>query len=432
MTDEAQFGRRGFLKGVAAAPAVLAQRNPNDRLGVACIGVGTRGHGLLPEAQAIPNVEIRIICDLYTGHVARAEKLCTNPKVRVVHEWEKAVADPDIDVVIIATPDFWHAPMVLAAAAAKKDIYTEKGWCMSMADAKKMRRAIRESRVVMQLGHQYRSVPSMHRAREIYRSGELGRVNMIRILEDRTFPSPYWKFYNDYDILEMPKDASPQTIDWDRWIANAPRQPFSIDRFFTWRCWWDYGTGIAGDLMSHLWDGANFIVEMGIPESVSTQGGMYFWKEARDVPDTWNVLFDYPSRDLAVTFSCTQMSKHYGEVTQLLGREKTMECSAGGCRTYPAEWKPEVQKRLADLRKEAVAKGLSPAGMTIQPDYVFKPGDLKVTSHMENFIECVRTRGVPRCGVDRAFEEAAAIMMSVESFKQGRRVRWDKAQEEIV
>ena len=401
--------------------------------------MGTRGHELLLQARDTANVEIRVICDLYTRNVDRARELSKNPKVRAVKEWEKAVADPDVDIVLIATPDFWHAKMVLAAADAKKDIYTEKGWCTNLADAKKMRRMIKERQVVMQLGHQYRSSPYIQRAREIYRSGQLGSVNGIRILEDRTFQEPYWKFYEDYGVTEFPKDASPETIDWDRWIANAPRKvPFSADRFFTWRCWWDYGTGIAGDLMTHLWDSINFITDAGIPETAATQGGIYFWKGGRDVPDNWNMIFDYPHKDLAVTFSCTQMNKHTGgDLIQFLGRERTLEAHAGLCRTYDGEWKPQVAKRIGEFKKAGAAKGMRPPDVIPPPDYSFTaPGTPaprgQFPAHMENFIACVRSRGTPICGVDRAFEEAATLSMSVESFKQGRRVRWDKAKEEIV
>lgn len=125
--------RRRFWRSssgaLAAVPALPAQRGAHDRLGFAGIGVGTRGHTLLQQAQAVPNTEVRIICDLYEGNIRRAKSLCSNPNVRTVHEWEKAVADPWVDAVIIATPDFWHAPMVLCAAEAKKDVNVEKGWC---------------------------------------------------------------------------------------------------------------------------------------------------------------------------------------------------------------------------------------------------------------------------------------------------------------
>lgn len=436
-------GRRKFLKdvtvagaGLAAAagsaPAVMAQRSPSDTIGVAAVGVGTQGHRLMRAAQDVPNTEIRVICDLYEGNRNRAKEFCKNQKVRMVREWEKAVADPDIDAVIIATPDFWHAPMVIAAAEAKKDIYVEKGWCTRLDDAKKMRNAVKQNRVVMQLGHQYNSVPAYHKAREIYRSGQLGKVTLVRQFIDRTRQFPEWQFYTDYQITEMPKDAGLETIDWDRFIRNAPHRPFDAERFFTWRRWWDYGTGIAGDLMSHVWDGVNMVMGMGIPETAMTQGGNYFWKDGRDVPDMWHVLFDYPKQELAINFGCTFHNTHGGEVSQILGREKTLEVAPGFCRVYDGEWKPEYGDKRAKAREMAKQLGLQPQDAVVPPDYSMAPGEIKVSSHMEDFLDCVRTRKEPRCGVDRAFEEAVAILMSVESYKQGRKVRWEPSFEEIV
>ena len=143
----------------------------------------------------------------------------------------------------------------------------------------------------------------MHKAREIFRSGALGKVPLVRTYIDQAAASSSWKFYTDYSITEMPKDASVETIDWNRFIANAPKRSFDAERFFTWRCYWDYGTGIAGDLLTHLWDGVNMVMGMGIPESAVTQGGTYFWKGDREVPDMWHVLFDYPKQQLAVSFA---------------------------------------------------------------------------------------------------------------------------------
>jgi len=443
MSASDNLARRTFLMGVAAAgtglaagvrtgPALLAEKSPNEVIGVASIGVGTQGHSLLQFAQAVPHAEIRIICDLYTGNVARARTLCKNPKVRVVHEWEKVVQDPDIDAVIIATPDFWHAPMVVAAAQAKKDIYVEKGWCTRLDDAKRMRQAVKDNKVVMQLGHHYNSAPAYYKAREIFRSGALGRLPLVRTYIDRAGAHSMWKFYTDYAVTEMPHDAGPNTIDWDRFIANAPPRPFDAERFFTWRCYWDYGTGIAGDLLSHLWDGVNMIVGMGIPDSAVTHGGTYFWTTDREVPDQWSVMFDYPKLSMGLSFACNFHNSHVGEITQLLGREMTVEVNHTVCRTYSAEWKPEYDEKARRARATAWQLGLNPQDAIVPPDYSFRPDEIQVTSHMQDFLDCTRSRGVPRCGVDRAFEEAAAILMSVEAFRQGRKVRWDPIREEIV
>ncbi|MCW5979195.1 MAG: Gfo/Idh/MocA family oxidoreductase [Bryobacteraceae bacterium] len=437
------IGRRNFLKtttvagaGLGAAlgaPAVLAQRRIGEKIGVAVIGVGTRGFYLMQQFQNIEDVEIRSICDLYDGNLKRARQNVRNDRVRTTKEWEKVMADPDIDAVVIATPDFWHAPMTIAAAEAKKDVYVEKGWCVTLDQAKAMRKAILANSIVMQLGHNYNSDPFFHKAREIYQSGQLGKVTSIRLFIDRTRQWPEWQFFQDYNIYEMPKDANAGTIDWNRFIAGAAeKRSFDPERFFLWRKWWDYGTGIAGDLMSHLWDSANMVAGMGAPKTAVTQGGVYFWKDGRNVPDNWNVLFDYPERELIVSFQCTFSNRHYGEVEQFLGREMTLEVAPGVCRTFAAEWKPDFAARQKQAAEMAVRAGIDPRDFPVPPDYSMKKGELEVTSHWQNFIDCVRSRAMPRCGVDRAFEEAVAVFMSVEAFKRETKVKWDAEKEEIV
>lgn len=451
MNSNQSMDRRTFLKSGAAAGAglVLATgqapaqgaKGANNRIRVACIGVGTQGHRLLQAVQAVPDTEVSVICDLYTSNIERAKKLCTNKDVRIVKEWEAVVADPAIDAVIIATPDFWHCAMTVAAAKNKKDIYVEKGLCITLAEAKQMRQAVRDHKVVLQLGHHMNSLPQLHKARELFRSGALGKVPLIRGYIDRTSALPEWQFYTDYPIREMPKDASPATIDWKRFVAGSlhPNRPFDAERFFTWRRYWDYGTGIAGDLLTHIWDSINMVAGMGIPESAMTQGGKYFWKNDREVPDMWHVLFDYPQKDLAVTFGCSFHNKHVGENIQFLGRDLTMEVSSQYCRTYVPDWKPEAEERVmagrkiaAEVRKAAEQLKLPAPPTAVAPDYSYRPGELKVSSHMQDFFDCIRSRGTPRCGMDRAFEEAVALIMSVESYRRETKVKWDPVKEEIV
>ncbi len=429
--------RRDFLKSaaaLAAAPAVLAQKKPNETVGVAMIGVGTRGYYLFQEFQKIQGVEIRSICDLYDDNLKRARLAAINDSVKTGKEWEKVMADPSIDAVVIATPDFWHAPMTIRAAEMKKDVYVEKGWCLNLGQAKRMRAAIKDNHIVMQLGHNYNSMGWFHKAREIYRSGELGKVAAIRLYIDRTGQYPEWQFFQTYENPVMPSDASPETIDWQRFTAadTATKRPFNAERFFLWRKWWEYGNGIAGDLLSHLWDSANMVAGMGIPETTVTQGGDYFWKDGRDVPDQWNVLMDYPTKELSVSFMCTFNNRHYGEVEQYLGRDKTLEVSPRFCRTFPAEWKPGAKEYVEKNAAALEAMGYAPGDAPQIPDYSMKKDELQVSSHWQNFIDCVRSREMPRCGVNRAFEEAAAIFLSVESYKRNAKVRWDAASETIM
>lgn len=417
------FTRRAFIAGatsLAAAPA-LAQRGPNDRIGVAMIGVGTRGIYLLEQVQQCPNTEIRVICDLYDGNLKRAASRA--PKAVVTKEWEKAVSSSDVDAVFIATPDFWHAPIAVAAARAKKHVYVEKALCRTLEEAKAIRQAVRDNQVVLQLGHHQNSDPYFVKAREIFRTGQLGKTVLARTYIDRTNAWPEWQFYTAYDIQQRPADASQQTIDWQRFIANAPSIPFDAERFFRWRCWWEYGTGIAGDLMSHQWDGVNMIMRMGIPEAVQTMGGLYFWKQDREVPDQWHVSFEYPKQELNVLFSNSFHNRHNGAGTYILGRDATIEVSTNWCRVFEGEWKPQYAGRIWELEKN---------GQTPPPVYAMKKGELEVSSHMRDFIDCLRTGETPRCGIDRAWEEAVTVVMSVEAFRKERKVRWDAANEQIV
>ena len=418
---------------LAGAPALLAQRGANDKIGVAVIGVGTRGYYLMNKFQEIDGVEIRSVCDLYDGNLSRARQALKNDRVRTTKAWEEVIDDTDIDAVVIATPDFWHAPMTIAAAEAKKDVYVEKGWCVTLQQAKEMRKAILSNQIVMQLGHNYNSEATFHKAREIYRSGQLGKVNNIRLIIDRTRKWPEWQFFQEYEIYEMPEDAGPGTIDWERFIRSAPtKRNFDAERFFLWRKWWEYGTGIAGDLMSHLWDSANMVAGMGIPETAVTQGGVYFWKDGRDVPDTWNVMFDYPTKELVVSFQCTFNNTHYDEVEQFLGRDLTMEVSPEFCRTFAAEWKDDFEDRERKAADMARTVGIEPRDFPVPPITSMGRGEMEISDHWQNFIDCVRTRAVPRCGVDQAFQEAAAVFLSVEAYKREAKVRWDPATEEIV
>jgi predicted dehydrogenase len=417
---------------LAGAPAILAQRNPNDKMGIAMVGVGTRGIYLLERAQECPNTEIRVIADLYDGNLQRAGKTAFNKKAQLTKEWEKAVSSPDVDAVFIATPDFWHAPMAIRAAQNKKHVYVEKALCRTLEEAKGIRKAVRDNKVVLQLGHHQNSDPYFIKAREIFQSGKLGKVALCRTYIDRTSAWPEWQFYTRYENQVTPPDANLRTIDWQRWIANAPAIPFDVEKFFRWRCWWEYGTGIAGDLMSHQWDGVNMIVGMGIPEAVQTMGGLYYWTKDRTVPDQWHVMMEYPKKEMNVTFGCSFHNRHHGTNTYIFGREATIEVHTDWCRLYGAEWKPEYGQKAAAARKQAQSLGMNPSEFPVQPDYAMKKGELEVSNHMRNFIDCIRSGETPRCGLDRAFDEAVTVVMSVEAYRKERKVRWDPVKEEIV
>src|SRR5512140_3319211 len=188
--SKSHLGRREFLASTIAAPAVLAQRNPNDKVGIAVVGVGTRGTYLHRDVQEATNTEVRMICDLYDGNLKREADACRNRKVQTTKDWEQAIASPDVDAVLIATPDFWHAPMAIRAAQLKKHVYVEKAMCRTLQEAKDIRKAVKDNGVVFQLGHHENSDPNFVKAREIYRSGQLGKMPLVRTYIDRTSAWP--------------------------------------------------------------------------------------------------------------------------------------------------------------------------------------------------------------------------------------------------
>lgn len=430
--------RRAFLKTGAAAPAALAaqaQTGASQKLRLASIGVGTRGIYLLERMQECPNTEIGVICDLYDSNLERARKTAFDKQAQLTKDWEKAVASKDIDAVVIATPDFWHAAMAVRAAELGKHIYVEKGLCRTLEEAKAIRKAVRQAGVTLQLGHHQNSEPSFMKAREIFQSGKLGQTALCRTCIDRTNPWPEWQFYTRYDNQVLPTDATTQSVDWDRFQRNASvKTEFDPERFFRWRCWWEYGTGIAGDLMSHQWDGVNMITGMGIPEAVQTMGGLYFWKKDREVPDQWHVLYEYPKKNMNVTFACSFHNRHHGTNTYIFGREATLEVAERHCRLYSAEWKPEYRARLEAAARRAQQLGIDPAlgPALVEPDYTWKPQENSASSHMRNWVDSIRGLDKPRCGMDRAWEEAVTIVMSVESYFKERKVKWDPVNELIV
>jgi predicted dehydrogenase len=286
--------------------------------------------------------------------------------------------------------------------------------------------------VVLQLGHQRNSDPYFFKAREIFESGRLGKVPLVRMYTDRTGSTPSWQFYSEYSNKTPPQDAGPETIDWNRFIANATERPFDRERFFLWRYWWEYATGIAGDLMSHFWDSLNMVMSLGVPQAVLSHGALNYYKEQFEVPDQWHVLFDYPQRDLSVQFNCTFHNRHMGSNSIMLGREATLHVSNEFCRLYEAEWKPGYQRRQSEAAKQAAAAGLDPTLGIVPPVYSMKAGEVEVSNHMQDFLDCARSRRTPRCGIDRAFQEAACVAMSVESYFKERKVKWDPVSEAIV
>ena len=443
MSTEHNISRREFLKNtsvvaatvgtVFGAPAILEAKNPLEKIGIGVIGVGGRGLHLMQEAQKVPFVEIRAVNEIWDYRLNRAKENSGNPRVAAYNHYEDLLNDKNIDAVIIATPDHWHVPIALAAAEAGKHIYCEKGLTTTLDQAKALRNKIKQTDLVFQLGHNGRSSGTTLRAKQIYESGAIGKVTYVRTNHFRNTNEGEWRWHLD-ENGNPPADCTPAHVDWKQFLGSAPERPFDPRRYLHWRCYWHYGTGIAGDLLSHAMDAVNFVLNLGIPHSCVTTGGIYYWDDDREVPDHWNAIYDWPDRELCVTYSCQFNNEHFGGATHYLGKDGTMDHSRG-LRVYAEEISQRYENFFEKLRdKWGMKEDESFRGKEIPPVYEWEDedDDLAVSGHVQNFVDAIRMGITTRCDINAAFEEAVTLLMSVEAYRREKKVVWDAVKEEIV
>src|SRR5213078_424209 len=288
------WSRREFLElsGAAvgaslATPSLRAGRvPPSDSVRFGMIGVGMQGSGLLEDAITLPGVTCAGAADLYDGRHMLAKEIA-GPNLPATREYRRLLDDKNIDCIVAAVPDHWHRRMVVEAVSAGKDIYIEKPMSHTAAEGVAMVDAVRKSGRILQVGSQRVSSPICAKAREMIAQGVLGELTLVEGWNGRNDPTGAWQY-------PPPPDLSPQTLDWDTWLNDAPKVPFNPLHFARWRCWRAYGTGVAGDLMVHLISG--MLVTLGwneIPKSATAMGGIFRFKDGRDMPDFHTVLFDY-------------------------------------------------------------------------------------------------------------------------------------------
>lgn len=419
--------RREFFKTAGAAAALgalssassnlFAGKGPNETIGVGCIGLGTRGGDLINAAAACPGVKVVSVCDVYRPHLQKGIDRSLNPAVKPYTDYRDVLADKNVEAVVIAAPDHWHCQMVLDATKAGKDIYCEKGFAKTVAEAKRMRQAIKQSKIVFQLGHQARQATCALQARQLIAQGLLGPITLVRTgrFGNLEPDKAIWRWYGYYNQFDRPDPSKVVTeLDWKRWLGASPGIPFNERHFWHWRCYWQYGTGQAGDLLSHELDFVQYLLGYGIPDTCMCSGLNALLKDDREVPDTWSAIYAYEKKGCTITFTGS-MNTSIGQPVEICGKEATLRFDGIAHDVTGFTIIPERFNKNPNLPK-GYEKGKTPS----QPN------------HMLDFFNCVRTRGLPKCNVDEAFIEAVTVAMSVESYRQKRMVRWDPVKEEIV
>ena len=385
------------------------------------------------------NIEYHGVCDAFTVRAAEAQDT-VGKQAKIYKNWFDLINAPDIDAVIIATPDHWHAPIAIAAAKAGKHVYVEKPMTHQIDETHELYRTVKESGIKLQVGHQHRQTDSYFKAKELINKGVLGPVSMIITNTNRNSPNGAW-------VYPIHEKASPETIDWTMFLGNAPSIPFDKDRFFRWRKYWDYGTGLNGDLMTHEYDAMNQIMGLGIPKTAVCSGGVYFYKDGREVPDVMNLSLEFPDRGFTFVYSAT-LANEYSRTNVIMGHDATMEIGSG------LVIKPD---RRSTIYADAMEKGL------IQPDqglFTYTPGSETVDAvtsateryfaskgllytyrnghqvdsahlHIKEWLESIRGNTVPSCDIEAGFEEAITSHMTTISQKMGITTYWDAATKEI-
>src|SRR6202522_216782 len=368
---------------------------PSDRVRFASIGTGTRGCELLDASLAVPGVECVAVCDLYDSRHQAAQEAVKN-QVPATRNYKEILDRKDVDAVIVAVPDHQHRRVVVDACAAGKDVYCEKPMSHNVPDGFAIVAAVAKGNRIMQVGSQRVSSIVYEKARELYAAGDLGEVFLIEGSSNRNSPSGAW-------VYPIPPDASEQTIDWNAFLVGAPKRPFDAARFFRWRCFSDYGEGLAGDLFVHLLSGIYFVSGTNeAPQRAQSSGGLFRWKGGRDFPDVIETLYDYPK--FRVILRCN-LNNAGGEPIKFHGTKGTMEINGQTLAFTPQDFspKPETYSTIgwpARLRKEYLAQWKAEHPAPEPLDYqtneamIFEAPDgySDVAAHEARFFNAVRTR----------------------------------------
>jgi predicted dehydrogenase len=267
----------------------------NDQIQVALIGSGGMGVADATTAITVPGIKLIAVCDLYDGRLEQAKKRWGND-ISTTRDFNEILSRKDIDAVIIATPDHWHKDISVAAMNHGKHVYCEKPMVHEISEGAAVVQAQTKNKVVFQVGSQGMSSLGNEKAKQLLKEGAIGQLNYAEGFWARMSPTGAWQY-------PIPADASPATVGWDAFLANTKKRPFDATRFFRWRNYRDYGTGVSGDLFVHLFSSLHFVTGSMGPEKIMASGGLRYWKDGREVPDIMLGMFDYPETKIHPAFN---------------------------------------------------------------------------------------------------------------------------------
>ncbi len=402
------ISRRDFSRGVALAatqvPTLSAAQSPSDRLRVGVIGCGIRGVGAhiktLLKMKESDNVTVNAVCDVFDKRAQQAAALTGGKAYR---DYREMLANRDVDVVVVATPDHWHAQMAIDAASAGKHVYCEKPMTHTVEEAKRVVAKIRETGVKLQVGVQAMSDDSYETAYKHFQAGDLGKVVLAQIDYSRNYDKDFW-------LKPVDPDLKPGVnFDWNLYLGPAEKRPFDADRYFNWIRYFDYSGGVPAGLFVHR--ATRIIKSLGLtfPTYGSALGGTFeFTNSKAEIPDTINIMLDYPGGPTVMLISSLANDTPVPHL--LRGHKATLEFTPTGFVIRP-------QKLYADQAKEFVHR---------------KTGGEDTELHLRNLLRAIRGQEALKCDVMLGYYGVVACQFGVLSQQRRKYLKWDAANERIV
>ena len=444
------FSRRKFLGMTAAtAGATLAAKTilldpeplfasarpvgPNDRLRFGIIGIGMQGNWLLTATGDLPGVECVRACDLYDGRHTLAREITNKPDLPATRRYQELLDDKSIDCLIAAVPDHWHKKIVVDAVSAGKDIYCEKPMSHTAAEGVEMADAQKKTGRIVQIGSQRVSSLVCKKAKDMIAQGMIGDLMLVEGWLGRNDPTGAWEY-------PPPPDLSPQNFDWDTWQGTVPKRAFSPEIFARWRCWKEYGTGVAGDLLVHLVSGMMYVLGWNEPpKRAMAMGGILRWKDGRNMPDVHASLYQYGDIPVYMRLNLgTEMPETY----RFQGSKGILELTEFGLSftpqsgkdTAPSYYAGSFPRALRDAyEKKWRAENTPKLGTEAMPETItLKAPDFDdVRPHLMTFFNAVRSRNPVVEDALFGHHAALACHMANESYFRQSAVTWDAASKTI-
>lgn len=456
--NEKQNSRRSFIanvtKGVIGAsmvPSIVTAKDskrhleelirshqnygPNDQVQIALIGSGGMGVADTSTCITVPGVKLVAVCDLYDGRLAAAKKRWGND-IATTKDYREILGRKDIDAVIIATPDFWHKDISVAAMNAGKHVYCEKPMVHDISEAPAVIEAQNRNKVVFQVGSQGMSSLGNEKAKELLKQGAIGTLNYAEAFYARMSPEGAWQY-------TIPDDASPATVDWSRYLSIAPKRPFDPLRFFRWRNYRDYGTGVSGDLFVHVFSSLHYITGSIGPNKIMATGGLRYWKDGREVPDIMLGTFDYPDTKVHPAFNLS-LRVNFVDGTggtnylRMVGSEGSMTVEWDKVTLYNNRNIVDATDPLLKT-KNSTAQGkeyryerksmLPPETMIYTAEEGYKGAHF---DHHYNWINAIRTKGSVTEDALFGFRAAAPALLCNQSYFDNKIIQWDPEKLKVI